>query len=116
MFDDEFDGTDAVERRDGAAGDDGEIGCERRDGDQTEVGTVGEEFVGAQGRLCVMDLVALGEGGVAGRVLEVPHERSGIEEVDGGDADGVCGVQAQGISLCDAEAEGVNAVLQALGG
>jgi hypothetical protein len=49
-------------------------------------------------------------------VLEVPHERSGIEEVDGGDADGVCGVQAQGISLCDAEAEGVNAVLQALGG
>ena len=46
-----------------------------------------------------MDLVALGEFSVAGRVLEVPHERSGIEEVDGGDADGICGVQAQVISL-----------------
>jgi hypothetical protein len=29
----------------------------------------------------------LGERGGERRVLEVPHERSGIEEVDGGDAE-----------------------------
>ena len=39
--------------------------------------------------LGVVDVVALGERGVARRVLEVPHERCGVEEVDGGDADGI---------------------------
>jgi hypothetical protein len=34
-----------------------------------------------------VELVALGEGGGEGRVLEVPHEGSGVEEVDGGYAD-----------------------------
>ena len=36
-----------------------------------------------------MEGVALGEFGGEGRVLEVPHERSGVEEVDGGDAEHV---------------------------
>jgi hypothetical protein len=34
-----------------------------------------------------VDVVAVGEGGVAWRVLEVPHEGRGVEEVDGGDAE-----------------------------
>jgi hypothetical protein len=41
-----------------------------------------------------VDVVALGEGGVAGRVFEVPHEGCGVEEVDGGYAEagwGGCG-------------------------
>ena len=36
-----------------------------------------------------MEGVALGEGGGEGWVLEVPHEGSGVEEVDGGDAEHV---------------------------
>jgi hypothetical protein len=39
-------------------------------------------------------------------VLEVPHERRGVEEVDGGDAYGIGGVQAQETSLCDGNAGG----------
>jgi len=85
-FDDELDGSDAIERGDGAAGDDGEIGGERRDGDEAEIGTVGDEVVRAERGLGVADVVALGECGVAGWVLEVPHERRRVEEVDGGDA------------------------------
>ena len=84
---DELDGADVVERCDGAAGDDGELGCERGDGDEAEVGAVAEQIVGALRGLGVVDLVALGELGVVGRVLEVPHERRGVEEVDGGDAE-----------------------------
>jgi len=86
-LDDELDGADLVERCDGAAGDDGEIGCEGGDGDEAEIGSGGEELVGAEGRLGVVEGVALGESGGEGRVLEVPHERSGVEEVDGGDAE-----------------------------
>jgi len=29
-----------------------------------------------------VELVTLGEGGGQGRVLEIPHEGSGVEEVD----------------------------------
>ena len=58
-FDDELDGADFVERGDGAAGDDGEIGCERGDGDEAEVGAGGEEFVGAERGLGVVEGVAL---------------------------------------------------------
>ena len=47
-FDDELDGADFVERSDGAAGDDGEIGGEGGDGDEAEVGAGGEELVGAE--------------------------------------------------------------------
>ena len=78
-----------VERGDGAAGDDGEVGGEGGDGDEAEIGAAGEEFFGAQGGLGVVEVVALGECGGEGWVFEVPHERSGVEEVDGGDADGM---------------------------
>ena len=86
-FYDELDGADFVERGDGAAGNDGELGCERGDGDEAEVGAGGEELVGAERGLGVVEGVALGECGGEGRVLEVPHEGSGVEEVDGGDAE-----------------------------
>jgi hypothetical protein len=46
-FDDELNGADAVERRDGAAGDDGELGRERGDGDEAEVGAAREDLVRA---------------------------------------------------------------------
>ena len=104
-FDDELDGADAIERCDGAAGDDGERGRKGRDGDEAEVGAAGEEFVGAQRGLGVMDGVTLGERGVARRVFEVPHERCGIEEVDGGDADGIGGMRDQRTSVWDEQQE-----------
>ena len=89
MFDDELDGADFVERGDGAAGDDGEVRGEGGDGDEAEVGAGGEEFGGAEGGLGVVEGVALGEFCGEGRVLEVPHERRGVEEVNGGYADAV---------------------------
>lgn len=82
MFDDELDGADVIERRDGASGDDGEIGGERGDWDEAEIGAAGEQFGGAERRLRVMELIALGEVAGQRRVFEVPHKRSGIEEVD----------------------------------
>ena len=89
VLDDELDGADFVEGGYGAAGDDGEVGGEGGDGDEAEVGAAGEEFVGAERGLGVVEGVALGECGGEGRVLEVPHERRGVEEVDGGYADAV---------------------------
>lgn len=86
-FDDELDGANFVERGDGAAGDDGEIGRKGGDGDESEIGAGCEEFVGAERGLGVMEGVALGESGGKGWVFEVPHEGSGVEEVDGGDAE-----------------------------
>ncbi len=77
---DELDGTDRVEAGDGAVGDDGELGGEGGDGDEAEVGLAGEELGGALGRQHVVEVVA----GVGG---EVPHERGGVEEVDGGYAE-----------------------------
>ena len=62
-FDDELDGADFVERGDGAAGDDGEIGGEGGDGDEAEVGSGGEELVGAERGLGVVEGVALSEFG-----------------------------------------------------
>jgi hypothetical protein len=88
-FDDELNGANAVERCDGATGDDGEIGREGGDGDQAEVGAASEEFIGAEGRFGVMEGIAFGEFGRERRVLEVPHERGGVEEADGGDANGM---------------------------
>jgi len=88
-FDDELNRADAVERGDGATGDDGEIGRERSDGDKAEVRATGEEFVGAERRFGVVKGIAFGEFGRERRVLEVPHERGGIEEADGGDANGM---------------------------
>ena len=48
-----------------------------------------------------MELVAVGERGGERRVVEVPHERRGIEEVDGSDAQAGWGGVGQEISLCD---------------
>ena len=84
-FNDELDGADFAERRDGAAGDDGEVRRKGGDGDEAKVGAGGEDLVGAQRGLGVVEGVALGESGGQGRVFEVPHEGSGVEEVDGGD-------------------------------
>ena len=75
----------SIERGDGAAGDDGELRRERGDGNQAKVGAGGEELVGAERRLGVVEGVTLGQCGRERGVLEVPHERSGVEEVDGGD-------------------------------
>jgi hypothetical protein len=52
-----------------------------------------------------VDLVTLGEFGVAGRMFEVPHKRRGVEEVDGSYAYGIGDVRTQEISLCDAGTE-----------
>lgn len=76
-----------VERGDGAAGHDSEGRREGGDGNEAEIGAAAEEIFGALRGLGVVKDVALGKPGVAGRVLEVPHERGGIEELDGGDAD-----------------------------
>ena len=59
-FDDELDGSDFVERGDGAAGNNGELRREGCDGDEAEVGASSEEFVCAARRKCVMEGVALG--------------------------------------------------------
>ena len=89
LFDDELDGADAVERGDGAAGDDREIGCKRSDRDEAQVGAAAEKLVGAEGGFGVMKAVVLGEICREGRMLEVPHERGWIEKVDGGYTDGM---------------------------
>jgi hypothetical protein len=86
-FDDELDGADFIERRYGAAGDDGEIRGERGDGNEAEIGASAEEFVGTERGLRVVEGVAFGESGGEWRVLEVPHERSGVEEVNGCDTE-----------------------------
>jgi len=86
-FDDELDGADLAQGRDGAAGDDAQLGGEGGDGDEAEVGTAGEELGGALRGRGEVEAVALGQLGVEGRVVEVPHERGGVEEVDGGYAE-----------------------------
>jgi hypothetical protein len=86
-FNDELDGTDLVEGGDGATWDDGERGREGSDGDEAEIGAGGEKLVGAERGLGVVEAIAFGECGGEGWVLEVPHEGSRIEEVDGGDAE-----------------------------
>ena len=93
MADDEEDGADAVFGGDGAARDDGERRREGEggDGDESDVGGAGSEFGGAFCRRVRGKFVALGEAGAVGLVLKAPHEGSGIEEVDGGDAEGVGG-------------------------
>lgn len=89
FFDDELNRADAVERSDGAAGDDGQIVGEGGDGDEAEVGATSEKLVGAERGLGGVEVVSLGEFCRTRRVLEVPHQRCGIEEVDGGYADGM---------------------------
>lgn len=87
MLDEEEDGANLVERGDGTAGDDGEIGGEGGDGDEAEVGLAREELPGAEGGLRGVQGVTGGEGRVLRWVFEVPHERGWVEEVDGGNAE-----------------------------
>ncbi len=79
----------AAFRGDGAAGQDAQagIGGQGGDGDEADVGRAGGQPRRALGGRHAVDLIALGEFGIEGRVLEVPHERRGVEEVDGGDAE-----------------------------
>lgn len=88
-FDDQLDGADAVERGDGAARNDSEIGGKGGDGDEAEVCTSGQQFIGAEGGFGVVETISLGKFRREWRVLEVPHERCGIEKVDSGYADGM---------------------------
>lgn len=80
--------ADAVLGGNGAAGEDakGGVGGEGGDGDEANVGLTGGKAGGAVRGTHAVDLVAKGEGGVEGWVLEVPHEGRRVQEVDGGDA------------------------------
>ncbi len=86
LLDDELDGADAGERCDGAAGHDAELRGERGDGDEAEVGTAREQRARALRGLGELDLVASAQLRLQRIVTEVPHERSGVEEVDSSDA------------------------------
>ena len=79
---DELDGADVMEAGDGAAGYDAESGGESGDGDETEISGAGVEIARALRGSGEVDIVALSEGGGERRVVEVPHEGCGIEEVD----------------------------------
>jgi hypothetical protein len=54
-----------------------------RDRNQADIRFAGRQFYRATGGSCVTDLVAQTPFTALGLVLEVPHERSRIEEVDG---------------------------------
>jgi len=85
---DQEQGADALFGSDGASGKDAQrrVCGQRGDGDQADVGLAGSQAVGALGGQHAVDTVAAGELGLKRRVLEIPHQRRGIEEVDGGDA------------------------------
>ncbi len=83
VADDEEDGADAVAGGDGASGDDGERRGVGGDGDESQVGFAGGQFGGAFGRGVGGEGVAGGEIGAVRLVVEGPHERGGIEEVNG---------------------------------
>ncbi len=87
--DEEEDGADVMEGGDGAVGEDDEGVSEGSDGDEAEVGLPGEELGGAEGGCGGVDAVAVMEGFGQGWVGEVPHEGCRVEEVDGGNAEGV---------------------------
>lgn len=89
QFNDELDRADAVERGDGAAGDDGEIRRKFGDGNEAEIGPGCEQLVSAERWPGVVQGVALSELCRQRRVLEVPHERRGVEKIDGSYADGM---------------------------
>ena len=89
MFDEELNGPHTIERSDGAAGDDCKLRSKRGDGNEADVGATSEELVGAERRSRVVEGVMFGECGGERRVLEVPHERSRVKEVDGGYANGI---------------------------
>lgn len=86
---DEEDGADVIAGCDGASGDDEQAGLRGvgGDGDETDVGLAGGEFGGADGGCGPGDLVACSEFLLCWWVLEVPHERGGVEEGDGSNAE-----------------------------
>ena len=58
-------------------------GGQSGDGDEADVGLAGGEARGALGGHHAVDAIAAGERGVEGRMLEIPHQRGGIEKVNG---------------------------------
>ena len=89
LLNDEMNGANEAERSNRAAGDDGKIGIKRSDWNQTEIGTPAKQLFGAERRQRVVQVVALGQCGGERRVLEVPHERSGVEKLNSSYADGM---------------------------
>jgi hypothetical protein len=91
---DEEQGAHAAFGGDGAAGKDAQAGGggEGGDGDEADIGGSAGQAGGAFGGRHAVDLIAEGERGAERRVLEVPHEGRGVEEVDGGDAQAGFGV------------------------
>jgi hypothetical protein len=83
---DQQQGADPAFGSDGAAGQDFETGCggEGCDGDEAYIGGSGGKVGSALGGGHAVSLIAEGEWGGEWRVLEVPHEGRGVEEVDGG--------------------------------
>ena len=75
-------GGDHATRQNAQAG----MGGQGGDGDQADVGRARREPVGALGRKHAINLIALGERSFEWRMLEIPHQRRGIEKTDGGDA------------------------------
>ncbi len=78
IFDEQEDAADFVERGDGAAGNDGELGGEGGDGDETEIVGTGVELGGADGGRGVVDVVVLAKDGRGGFVFEVIEQRRGV--------------------------------------
>ena len=81
-------GANAALGGDGAAGQDaqawycGQCG----DGDEADVGFARGQLGGAFGGRHAVNLIAECEWGLKGRVLEVPHQRRGVQKADGGNA------------------------------
>lgn len=86
IFDEQEDAADFVQRGDGAAGNDRELGRKCGDGDQSQIGCTRVELGCAVCGRGVVRRVAGGELGCAGCVFEVVQKGGGIEESDGGDA------------------------------
>ena len=84
---DEQERADPVLRCDGAAGENAKAGRSGKgcDWDEANVCDAGCELIGTLRGEHPVEFVALGEFGREGRMFEVPHERRGIEEADGGD-------------------------------
>jgi hypothetical protein len=58
---------------------------ESGDGNEAEIRSAAGKTLGALRGHHAFDVVALGQWNRMGRVVEVPHERCGIQEADGSD-------------------------------
>ena len=81
-------GADVIPGCDGTAGKNTQPGGGGKcgNGDETDVGGSRGQARGALGGGHAVYLVAAGEHGFEGRMFKVPHEGSGIQEADGGNA------------------------------